>query len=98
MTSAENRVSAVSTRSAIASADAAIGWPRPSRLRAKSSAPSRAAASFQLACLPSTCAASDGVKPATCTSPRATSRASVAFCAVEASSLSSGCGTSVIVA
>ena len=37
----------------------------------------------QLACLPSTWAASDGVKPETCTSPRDTSRFSVAFCAVE---------------
>ncbi len=97
MTSADRRVSVVSTRSEIASGEAAIDCPRPSRLRANSSAPRRAAAASQFDCLPSTWAASDGVKPATCTSPRDTSRFKVAFCAFEVKSRSSGSGTAPII-
>ena len=75
-----------------------VSWhPRTGvRLRANSSAPSRAVDMSQLAWRPRTCAASDGVKPAIWTRPRATRRFSVAVCAVEVSNRSSGCGRGVI--
>ena len=71
-------MTAESTRRERASAPSAIARPRPSRRRAISSAPSRAASRSQFAWLPTTWAASDGVKPHRWTRPRATSLSSVA--------------------
>ena len=96
MTSADWRVSRATIISDSASAEDAIGLPEPSFTRAASSAPSRAAVVFHWSCRPSTCMASDGVRPQIWTRPRATNLSSVAFCNVLVKRLSSATGTAPI--
>ena len=96
MTSADWRVSRATIMSESASAEAAIGLPEPSLTRAASSAPSLAAVAFHWSWRPSTCMASDGVRPQIWTRPRATSLSRVAFCKVLVKRLSSATGTAPI--